>query len=270
MSKDGETLYYLARFERGMNLWSTNLRTRETKMVLALNANSGSLAWDKEQKSLFLLADGAISKIDPASAKRDSVSISGEMVLNVAAERHQSFEHVWKTVKDQFYTAGYHGIDWDGLKPVYAKYLPHVGNNYEFAEMLAEMLGELNISHSGSTYTPQVSNQDETAALGVFPDPAYKGVGIKIEEVDQGRPARQVRHRREAGHDHRGDRRRDDRRRQGPGAVPQPQGGQDARCCESPTATRSSTWWSSRSRSPRRAGCSTRGGSGATRKRSIA
>ena len=183
VSKDGETLYYLARFERGMNLWSTNLRTRETKMVLALNANSGSLAWDKEQKSLFLLADGAISKIDPASAKRDSVSISGEMVLNTAAERQQSFEHVWKTVKDQFYTAGYHGIDWDGLKPVYAKYLPHVGNNYEFSEMLAEMLGELNISHSGSTYTPQVSNQDETAALGVFPDHAYKGVGIKIEEV---------------------------------------------------------------------------------------
>jgi tricorn protease len=183
VSKDGETLYYLSRFERGMNLWSTNLRTRETKMVLALNANGGSLAWDKEQKSLFLLADGAISKIDPASAKRDSVSISGEMVLNVAAERQQSFEHVWKTVKDQFYTAGYHGIDWDGLKPIYAKYLPHIGDNYEFSEMLAEMLGELNISHSGSTYNPQVTNLDETAALGVFADQAYRGVGIKVEEV---------------------------------------------------------------------------------------
>ena len=33
VSKDGETLYYLARFEKGMNLWSTNLRTKETKMV---------------------------------------------------------------------------------------------------------------------------------------------------------------------------------------------------------------------------------------------
>jgi tricorn protease len=183
VGKDGETLYYLARFERGMNLWSTNLRTKETKMVLSLNANSGSLAWDKDQKLLFLLADGAISKIDPASAKRDSVTVSGEMVLNVAAERQQAFEHVWKTVKDQFYAAGYHGVDWDALKPVYAKYLPHVGNNYEFSEMLAEMLGELNISHSGSTYSPQVSNQDETAALGVFADRAYRGVGIKIEEV---------------------------------------------------------------------------------------
>ncbi len=183
VSKDGETLYYLARFEKGMNLWSTNLRTKETKMLVALNTNGGNLAWDKEQKTLFLLADGGISKIDPSSAKRDTVSISGEMLLNVAAERRQSFEHVWKTVKDSFYTAGYHGADWDGLKPVYEKYIPHIGNNYEFAEMLSELLGELNISHSGASYTAQGSNQDETAALGLFADQAYKGVGIKVEEV---------------------------------------------------------------------------------------
>ena len=183
VSKDGETLYYLARFEKGMNLWSTNLRTKETKMLVTLNTNGGNLAWDKEQKTLFLLADGGISKIDPSSAKRDTVSISGEMVLNVAAERRQSFEHVWKTVKDSFYTAGYHGADWDGLKPVYEKYLPHIGNDYEFAEMLSELLGELNISHSGASYSAQGSNQDETAALGLFADQAYKGVGIKVEEV---------------------------------------------------------------------------------------
>ena len=183
VSKDGETLYYLARFEKGMNLWSTNLRTKETKMLVTLNTNGGNLAWDKEQKTLFLLADGGISKIDPSSAKRDTVSISGEMLLNVAAERRQSFEHVWKTVKDSFYTAGYHGADWDGLKPVYEKYVPHIGNNYEFAEMLSELLGELNISHSGASYSAQGSNQDETAALGLFADQAYKGVGIKVEEV---------------------------------------------------------------------------------------
>jgi tricorn protease len=188
ISKDGETLYYLARFEKGLNLWSTNLRTKETKMLLALNANSGDLEWDKEQKNLFLLADGSISKIDPATAKRESVSISGEMVVDGAAERQQSFDHVWKTVKDGFYTAGYHGVDWDAIKPVYEKYLPHVGNNYEFSEMLAEMLGELNISHCGSTYSPQVSNQDETASLGLFADAAYTGAGIKVEEVLEGGP----------------------------------------------------------------------------------
>jgi len=86
-------------------------------------------------------------------------------------------------VKESFYTAGYHGADWDGLKTVYAKYLPHIGNNYEFAEMLSEMLGELNISHSGASYSATMANADATASLGIFYDPAYKGLGARIDEV---------------------------------------------------------------------------------------
>jgi Tol biopolymer transport system component/C-terminal processing protease CtpA/Prc len=183
VSKDGETLYYLARFEKGLNLWSTTLRTKETKLLVPLNTDTGRLAWDKEQKAIFLLADGNISKIDPATAKRDTVGVNGEMVLDEAAERRASFEHVWRTVKESFYTAGYHGADWDGLKAVYEKYLPHIGTTYEFAEMLSEMLGELNVSHSGAGSSPQGSGRDETAALGVFADPAFKGPGLKVVEV---------------------------------------------------------------------------------------
>ena len=35
-------MYYLARFEKGYNLWSTDLRTRETKIAISLDANYGS------------------------------------------------------------------------------------------------------------------------------------------------------------------------------------------------------------------------------------
>jgi Tol biopolymer transport system component/C-terminal processing protease CtpA/Prc len=183
VSKDGETLYYLARFEKSANLWSTNLRTKETKMVLALSANSGSLEWDKEQKNIFLLADGTIAKIDPASAKRESVSFNGEMSVNAEAEREAMFDHVWRRTRDTFYTKGYHGVDWLAIRPLYAKYLPHIGNTYEFSEMLAEMLGELNISHSGSSYNPSSPTDDATAALGVFYDQTWTGAGAKVEEV---------------------------------------------------------------------------------------
>ena len=183
VSKDGETLYYLARFERGMNLWSTNLRTKETKQVLALNANGGNMTWDNEQKSILLLADGAIAKIDPAAAKREAVPISGELTLNVAAEREAMFDHVWRKVRDTFYARGYHGIDWTAIRPVYAKHLPHIGTQHEFAEMLAEMLGELNISHSGATFSSSAPTNDATASLGVFLDQSYAGSGVRIEEV---------------------------------------------------------------------------------------
>lgn len=192
LSKDGETLYYLARFERGMNLWSTTLRTRETKMVATLNANRGSLVWDKDQKSLFLLADGGISKIDPASGKRENIRFRGEMVVDADAQRAYMFEHVWRRTKETFYTAGYHGIDWDGIKPVYAKYLPHIGNGYEFAEMLSEMMGELNISHSGARYRASEPTGDATASLGIFYDQAYDGVGMKVVEVIKNGPLDQA------------------------------------------------------------------------------
>jgi len=188
LSKDGETLYYLARFEKGMNLWSTTVRTRETKMVLALNADGGSLAWDEDQKNLFLLADGGISKIDPSSGKRENVSFRGEMTLDVAAERAYMFEHVWRRTKETFYTAGYHGIDWEGIKPVYEKYLPHIGNGYEFSEMLSEMLGELNISHSGARYSAAEPTDDATASLGIFYDQSYAGLGIIVDEVIKNGP----------------------------------------------------------------------------------
>ncbi|MBC8087853.1 MAG: PD40 domain-containing protein [Phycisphaerae bacterium] len=185
LSKDGETLYYLARFEKGMNLWSTALRTKETKMLLALNSNSGNMTWDKEQKYIFLLADGAISRIDPSTAvpKRDVVAMSGEDALNVDDERAAQFDHVWRRTRDTFYSKGFHGIDWQAIRPVYAKYLPHIGNNFEFAEMMAEMLGELNISHSGATFSTSTPNDDATASIGVFYDPTHTGAGAKVVEI---------------------------------------------------------------------------------------
>lgn len=189
VSKDGETLYYLARFERGYNLWSTNLRTKETKMLISLNSNGGgSMVWDKEQKNIFLNTDGRIVKIDPAASKQESIGINGEMVLNVAAERAFMFEHVWRRTKKTFYTASFHGVDWDSYKPDYLQFLPHVGNNYEFAELLSEMLGELNISHTGASYASFSANGDQTASLGAFYDPNYTGSGVRIEEIVKNGP----------------------------------------------------------------------------------
>jgi tricorn protease len=183
VSKDGETLYYLARFERGMNLWSTNLRTRETKMIVPLNAGFAAMSWDKEQKSIFISTDGSVIKLDPASSKQDRVSINGEMMVNTVAERQAMFDHVWRRTKKTFYTKTFHGIDWDSYKPDYDKYIPSIGNNYEFSEMLSELLGELNVSHSGSGYSGFNPSGDATASLGAFYDAAHKGNGVKIAEV---------------------------------------------------------------------------------------
>ncbi|GAB5528189.1 MAG: S41 family peptidase [Roseivirga sp.] len=188
LSKDNETLYYLARFERGMNLWSTNLRTRATKMVAKLNAGFGSLRWDKGKKNLYLLSGGRISKVNTTSGSTKPVAIRGEMSLDRGAEIAYMFDHVWLRTNAIFYHSNFHGIDWDDMRKEYAKYVPHIGNSYEFTEMISEMLGELNVSHAGGRYNGNISNGDATASLGIFMDYSHSGDGIRIAEVIKGGP----------------------------------------------------------------------------------
>lgn len=184
LSKDGKTLYYLTRFEEKLNLWSTNLRTKETKMAIKLNASFGRLQWDTKMENLYLLSGGAISKIDLKKNKKESVKIKGEMEFDSQAERQAMFDHVWIRTNAIFYHPDFHGIDWGLMKTEYSKYIPHIGNSYEFSEMLSEMLGELNVSHAGARGRGRdMDNKDATAALGVFFDYDYKGDGIKITEI---------------------------------------------------------------------------------------
>src|SRR6185369_8145581 len=70
----------------------------------------------------------------------------------------------------------------------YQKFLPYINNNYDFAEMVSEMLGEMNVSHTGCYYRAVFPNSDATASLGVLYDYSYTGNGVKVAEVIEGGP----------------------------------------------------------------------------------
>jgi Tol biopolymer transport system component len=188
LSKDGSKLYYLSSFEDDYNLWETDLRTRDTKMLIRLNTGYGSLQWDPDMENLYLLSRGSISKLDLSGGSSTPVRIRGEMTYDADEERQAMFEHVYIRTKNIFYEPTFHGNDWDMLYEEYSKYVPHIGNSYEFAEMLSEMLGELNVSHAGARYSRSIDNPDATASLGIFMDYDYEGNGIRIDEVIDGGP----------------------------------------------------------------------------------
>lgn len=187
VDKDAGTLYYLAKLEKNYDLWSCNLRTKSTKLLLPGIGNA-SMQWDRDKKFIYLLADGKIMRIDPAAASKENISFTGDMTVNVAEERKAMFEHVWRRTKETFYTAGLHGVNWDALKENYERFLPYIDNNYDFAELLNEMLGELNVSHTGASFNEEKKDRAVTASLGVFYDLAYEGPGMKIKEVMEGGP----------------------------------------------------------------------------------
>ena len=183
VTPDGEKLIYLSRFEKGYDLWVTEIRTRETKVLAKLGGGGGQLELDKDGKNVFLLSGGKISKFGVGDGKRTNISFSGEMVLNASAEREYMFEHVWRQVREKFYDPDLHGVDWEFMKTEYSRFLPDINNNYDFAELLSEMLGELNASHTGAGYRPSSENADATASLGAFYDRAHTGPGLKIAEI---------------------------------------------------------------------------------------
>ncbi len=198
LSKDGEKLFYLARFERGSDLWVTDLRTKETKLLVK-DAGSG-LELSKDGKSLFIISNGNIMKIDAESGKREGVAINAEMNLNYLAEKSYIFEHAWRQVVKKFYVTNLHGVDWNFYYTAYKRFLPYITNNYDFAEMLSEMLGELNASHTGCRYSAPQVNTDATASLGMFFDESYTGNGLKITEIIKRSPLDNAKSKIKVGH----------------------------------------------------------------------
>ena len=182
VSKDGESLYYFAAFEGAPDLWKMDLRKRETKLLS--KGISGSLQMDKDG-NLYALGS-SMKKIEKGD-KITGISYSAKMRLNMADEREYMLRHIAKQINKKIFRTDYNGCDWDMMVTNYARFLPHIANNYDYAEMLSELLGELNVSHTGGRFYPS-GGGDVTAQLGLLYDLTDTDEGMKITEVIEGGP----------------------------------------------------------------------------------
>ena len=82
-----------------------------------------------------------MQKMDAKSDALKSISYQAEMKMDLAAERETMFDHVYKQHQKRFYNVNMHGVDWDAMTNAYRKFLPHIDNNYDFAELLSEWSG---------------------------------------------------------------------------------------------------------------------------------
>lgn len=189
LSKDGNMLYYLTSFEGPQDLWVRDLKEGSTR-ILVKGIGRGYLVQSK-QGGIFICGGGGMREIDMRSGRPERIEFEAFFNYRPYAEREYIFEHAWQQVKDKFYMKDLHGVDWNGYKKVYEKFLPYINNNYDFAEMLSELLGELNASHTGARYSGR-GGAMPTASLGVFYDETYKGDGLKIKEIPAKSPFAQI------------------------------------------------------------------------------
>ena len=185
MSKDGDKLYFMTSFEKGYDLWELDVREKSMKILKKMGQGGAQLRMQGD--NIFLLSGGNLQKVDK-SGKSTSIKYDASMELDHAAEREYMFNHVFLQTEKRFFMKDHHGVDLEMMKDAYRPFLSHINNNYDFSEMLSEILGELNVSHTGSGYRSSSRGGDATAEFGVLLDLNYKGDGLKIAEVVEGGP----------------------------------------------------------------------------------
>ncbi|MFV0391191.1 MAG: S41 family peptidase [Paludibacteraceae bacterium] len=182
IDKDGTKLYYLSAFEDDYDMWVYDLREKSTKLLSKLKGGNSSLSMDKEQKNLFVLSSKKMQKMELSNDKFTNIDYKAEMKIDLPEERKMMFDNVYHEEKERFYHVDMHGVDWEKLTAHYRKFLPHINNNYDFSEMLSEMLGELNVSHTGSGYRAPATGE-KTAELGLFVSFPDGKKGLRIDEI---------------------------------------------------------------------------------------
>jgi len=71
------------------------------------------------------------------------------MVIDIPAERKQVFEEAWRVMKNRFYDPKMHGANWAADKDTYESLLGYIDDTEELHNLIMEMIGDMNASHTG-------------------------------------------------------------------------------------------------------------------------
>ncbi len=181
LTNDGQKLFYLAAFEGGHDLWVRDFENNSTR-ILSKMGRYGALQLSQDGKTLYLLSGGQVFTINQGNGQLKQLHYKADFELRRAEERKALFNHVWQQVSDKFYDKDFTGVDWPYYKKAYERFLPYINNDFDFADVLGEMLGELNASHTGARYGAGIY-RPAIASLGAFYDKNYNGDGLKISEI---------------------------------------------------------------------------------------
>lgn len=171
LSKDMDKLFYVTRFEGDFDLWVQDFKEDETKKLASLGGRVAGMELSKDGKFLAVLANGTLRTIVVGDGKAKSVRVQAKMALDAAAERQYLFDHAWNQANDWFYRgADKHGRNWEAIYAAYKPKVAAIAHNRDMAELLSEVLGELNASHTGGRYRPNGSEngRDRSISLGAI------------------------------------------------------------------------------------------------------
>jgi tricorn protease len=85
---------------------------------------------------------------------RRRINFNVRVRVDHEAEWAEMFDDGWRTMKYRFYDPKMHGMDWDAMRAKYRPLVDYVGDRQELLNIINEMIGELNASHTGAAPPP--------------------------------------------------------------------------------------------------------------------
>ena len=172
-TRDGRTLY----FREGRGIYAATLAQGGA-------AGGGAAAGGAA-------GGGAAAGSGGRETARRRVSFTPRVRIDLEAQWKQMFGDAWRTMKYRFYDPKMHGHDWDAMKAKYEPLVEHVGERQELLNIINEMIGELNASHTGAAPGGGRGGGGglSTGYLGVDLEPDATAGRYKVTHVYEDGPA---------------------------------------------------------------------------------
>jgi tricorn protease len=125
-------------------------------------------------------------------AQRRRINFVAKVRVDRPSEWAEMFDDAWRTMKYRFYDAKMHGMDWDAMRTKYRPLVEYVGDRQELLNIVNEMIGELNASHTGAAPPPgggRDPNAVSTGHLGVDLEPDSAAGRYRVTHVYENGPA---------------------------------------------------------------------------------
>jgi len=136
VSRDGRTLFF---------------REREGVYSVPMGAPQGAAAGAGAGAG----GTGASTVAGAGAGGRRRINFNVRVKVDRPAEWAEMFDDGWRTMKYRFYDPQMHGMDWDAARAKYRPLVDFVGDRQEVLNLVNEMIGELNASHTGAAPPPR-------------------------------------------------------------------------------------------------------------------
>ena len=190
VSTDSGSLIIVALEEPGKAVgYRINLHSGGLQQLFVKPLTSAGFTTDAKGEVLYALGAVGIERTTLQNGAVGTIPFQAQIAYNPRGEMAYLFNHFWRLTQLKFYRPDMHGVDWEGARKEYAKFLPYIQTWEDFADLMGEMAGGLNASHMGCYYYPKPRFADKTASLGSYFDHTYDGPGMRVTDILAGGPA---------------------------------------------------------------------------------